>query len=287
MTRLFLICSLALFAQGCNLVVAGDDAQCSVDDDCTARGFQDAACVEQVCVSTVSSDPVWGCLDNLDVETPDPSKTISFDIDLVYAVGGAAVSMSTVVDVCDKLDLNCEANTPGLPRGLNPDGNGNVDITVPEGFDGFVQVTGPNLVDSRVYVGRPLFEPPSVEAVQLLSPSDFDLLATLAGDPPDPMRGTSIVLAIDCSGDGAGGIRFESNNADADTTAFYLVNQQPVTPPTTTSTDGDGFGGFFNMPVGPAVVRGIREDDDRYIGESSFQILAETISYVLVSPTPQ
>jgi len=283
-TRLFLIFSLGLFAQGCNLVVAGDEVQCASDADCATRGFQNAACVEQVCVSADGPQTVWGCLDNLVTETPDPTNTVSFDIDLVYAVGGA-VSMSTVIDVCDKLDPGCTGS--GLPKGLNPNGNGTVRVEVPEGFDGFVKIEGPDLVDSRVYVGRPLFGPPSVEEIQLFAPVEFSALANSEGIDPDPTRGTAIVLGIDCRGDGAAGLRFDATNTDDDTTAFYLVNQQPVTPPSVTSTDGDGFGGYFNMPVGAAVVQAIRAEDDRYIGESSFQILAETISYVLVSPTPQ
>ena len=284
MTRLFLMCSLGLLVQGCNLVVAGDETQCATDADCDARGFANATCVESVCLSSGSS--AWSCLGNLEEETPDPTKTVEFDIDLVYAVGGAAVSMQTVVDICDKLDPPC-VNSPNLPKGLHPDGNGKVEVSVPEGFDGYVQISGPDLVDSRVYVGRPLLGPPSVEAVQLLSESDFNLLATLANDEPDPMRGSAIVLVVNCKGDGGGGVRFESPSIDDETTPFYLINQQPVTPPTATVTDGDGFGGYFNMPLGAAVVRGLRDDDDAFIGESSFQILPETISYVLVAPTPQ
>ena len=34
-------------------------------------------------------------------------------------------------------------------------------------------------------------------------------------------------------------------------------------------------------------MRAFRDEDDTYVGESSYQILADTISYVLVAPTPQ
>jgi hypothetical protein len=69
--------------------------------------------------------------------------------------------------------------------------------------------------------------------------------------------------------------------------AFYLINQAPTPTPTATATDKDGFGGFFNLPAKSAVVRAFRESDDVFIGESSLQILPNTISYVLVGPTPQ
>jgi hypothetical protein len=285
-----LIACGVVLAQGCTAIVAGDDAQCASDDDCAARGFEGAACVEQVCVEpedVTPDDPVWGCLGNVVEPEPDPTKTVQFEMGLAYAVGGAAVSTDTVVDICDKLDLACSDTDPKFPKGLHPDEAGTVDITVREGFDGFVQITGPDIVDSRVYVGRPIVDPPSVEEIQLLRPTDFELLAMLAGEEPDPTRGTAIVLVVDCSGDGVGGVRFETPNADAETLQFYLINQAPTVPPTATATDSDGFGGFFNLPVSSAVVRAYRDDDDAFVGESSFQVLADTISYVLVAPTPQ
>lgn len=286
--RLFLMASGVLLAQACTAVVAGDDAQCNTDDECVARGFTDAACVDQVCVETqVMDDPVWGCLGTVVEPVPDPSRSVAFDIALVYAVGGAPVGTDTVIDICDKLDITCVDDDPLYPKGLHPDAAGSIEVVVPEGFDGFVQVTGPELVDSRIYVGRPIVEPPSVEEVQLLSPDDFGLLATLAGDEPDPTRGSAIVLVLDCKGDGVSGVRFETPTSDDETVQFYLINQAPAPTPTATATDKDGFGGFFNLPVSSAVVRGFREVDDAFIGESSFQILAETISYVLVAPTPQ
>lgn len=288
MLRLFLIAGGLLLAQACTAVVAGDDAQCNTDDDCVARGFASAVCIEQVCAQNeVVNDPVWGCLGNVVEPVPDLSKSVEFNIALVYAVGGDPVSTDTVIDICDKLDITCADSDPKYPKGLHPDADGNVEVVVPEGFDGFVQVTGPELVDSRVYVGRPLVEPPSVEAIQLLSPSDYNLLATLAGDEPDPTRGSAIVLVLDCGGEGVSGVRFETPTSDSETVQFYLINQAPAPTPTATATDKDGFGGFFNLPVSSAVVRAFREEDDVFIGESSFQILAETISYVLVAPTPQ
>jgi hypothetical protein len=70
------------------------------------------------------------------------------------------------------------------------------------------------------------------------------------------------------------------------TQAFYLINQLPETPPAATKTDVDGFGGFFNLPTGLTVVQAYRASDSLLFGQSSFDVLAYTISYVLVSPTP-
>lgn len=280
---------LALACQGCTAVVSAGEEQCETADDCTARGFSGASCVEKVCVSenVTVEDPVWGCLGNVVEPVADPSKFVEFPIRLAYAVGGSPLSPDGVVDVCDKLDIDCSSTDPKYPKGLSPGEDGIVDVVVPEGFDGFVEVTHPDIVDSRIYVGRPIVEPPSVKEVQLLRPNDYSLLSTLAGKEVDPTRGTAIVLVVDCSRVAVGGVRFESPNADADSVEFYLINQSPTIPPTATATDKDGFGGFFNMAPSSAVVRAFRAEDDTFVGESSFQILPNTLSYVQVAPTPQ
>lgn len=283
---------LALTALGCTVVLSPGEEQCEVAADCAARGFGDASCVDGVCTDGSGGggggDTVWGCLGNVVEPTPDPSKTFTVSIRLAFANGGEAVTDVTV-DVCDKLDVSCTAMSADFPKGLSPDAQGMVSTTLKQGFDGFFQIKSMSMeiVDSRVYVGRPIVAPPEVKEVQLLRPVEYSTLANLAQGQVDPTRGTAILYAIDCSGIAASGVRFETPNADADSIPFYLINQSPTIPPTATSTDRDGFGGFFNLPVSSAVARAFRASDGAFIGESSFQILANTISYVQIAPTPQ
>ena len=49
--------------------------------------------------------------------------------------------------------------------------------------------------------------------------------------------------------------------------------------------NADDFGMY--PAINAAVVRAFRDQDDTYIGESSFQVLENTLSYVLVAPTPK
>ncbi len=271
---------------GCNAIVSPSEEQCAADADCTARGFENAVCSESVCVEAEEIDPVWACLGSVTEPEPDPTKTVSFPIGLVYAIGGAPISSDAVIDVCDKLDVNCTGDDPKYPKGINPGADGVVQVEVPEGFDGFVRITDPGIVDSRVYVGRPLIEPPTVEQIQLLKPMEYTGLASLAMSEADPTRGSMIALAIDCNREAVSGVSFDVPSADDVAVPFYLINQAPVLPPNAIATDKDGFGGYFNLLPGGPVVKAFRAADDAYIGESSFQILANTISYVLVGPTP-
>ncbi len=288
MTRFLLAIPTLFFAvEGCSVIVAPGEAQCQVTADCEARGFSGAACIDQICVDSASADPAFGCLGNVVEPVPDKTKKVAFPIRLAYAIGGAPFNTGKV-SVCDKLDVDCTQANPDYPKDITPDVDGNVLVNVVEGFDGFVKIldTG-KIVDSLVYVGRPIVKAPKVKEIQLLRPGEPELLAKSAKKMVDPLRGTCILLAVGCDGEAVGGVRFESPNADDESTAFYLINQAPTLPPTATETDADGFGGFFNLPVGPALARTIRTEGDTYVGESSFQIIANTITYVQISPTPK
>ncbi len=280
---------LVWLAQSCTVVLSPGEAQCEVDADCVDRGFEGGTCQSSVCVEPTIVDPIWGCLGNVQEPTPDPSQSVSLSIRLAYANGNQDLPVTATIDICDKLDVNCTVDSPDFPKNLHPGAGGIASLTVKQGFDGFVQIKDDSIMDSRVYVGRPLIVAPSITEIQLLRPLDYETLAIVAsgGAMPDPTRGTAILRVADCSDSAVSGVRFEATTADAGSTEFYLVGQSPVTPPTATATDADGFGGFFNLPTGPVVARALRDEDDVFIGESSFQTLAYTISYVLIAPTPE
>jgi hypothetical protein len=287
MNRLVLaIVPATLAAGGCTVVLDPGQVQCNTTSDCTAHGWMDAKCVANVCEMTPPPpppDPTWGCLGHVVAPTPDPTKKITLKEQLVLALDKSPVTMATI-DVCDKLDVDCTGTNPDDPKGLMPDSMGFVTFSVAQGFDGFVRVTGPTIMDSRVYVGRPIITPPNVKAIELLQPSDYMLLAQIAGLPVDMTRGSAIALAFDCQGNSGAGVSFTCTTADSSTVPFYLINQLPTPTPMATATDVDGFGGFYNLPVGNTIAKSYLKK--QYIGESSFDILAYTISYVLVAPTP-
>lgn len=276
---------LLLAAQGCTVLLAPGEEQCATDEDCGARGFVGAVCNASLCDQAPAGDPIWGCLGHVTEPVPDPTRKVTFSIIAAFT-SHSPVTQATI-DVCAKLDLDCASKDPNYPKGISPSADGTVTLTVIEGFDGFMRVTGPQIMDTRVFVGRPIVAPPSVKEVRLIQPSEYDALAAFAKLTVDPQRGTAILLANDCSGATASGVELACPTADASSQVFYLVNQFPTTPPTATHTDIDGYGGFFNLPVGPAVARTSRAADNVVIGESSFDVIANTISAVLISPTPQ
>jgi hypothetical protein len=279
------ILPLGLLSAGCSVLLDPGEKQCETAKDCAARGFMNAACVENVCEEAPMPGP-WDCLGHVVEPTPDPSKMVALSVRLANASDKSPVTVATV-DVCDKLDVNCLQTSSSAPKGLSPDSKGYVNFSVPQGFDGFVRIDAPGIMASRVFVGRPIVKPPAVKEVRLVLQSDYQLLAAAAGQNVDAKRGTAILYAVDCNGLAASGVRFETPNADANSQEFYLVNQIPTAPPTATTTDVDGFGGYFNLPPGISVAQSYLDAKNAYIGESSFQVLENTISYVQISPTPK
>lgn len=266
---------------GCTLVLDPGEQQCKVDADCQPH-LPGGTCSAGVCVKPV--DPVWGCLGNVVEPLPDPTQKVTITEQLTDT-SQAPVTDATI-DICAKLDVDCTSSDPNYPKGLHPDAQGSLTFSVIQGFDGFIRITATSFMDSRVYVGRPVVTPPAVKSVRLIQTSEYGAIAGFAKQTVDPTRGTAILYAVDCSGLAAGGVSFASPNADANSASFYLINQLPTLPPTATSTDKDGFGGIFNLPTGPAVATTTRASDQRPVGQSSFAVLANTISYVQIAPTP-
>jgi hypothetical protein len=286
-TAFLAVLTVLVSSPACTIVLDPGEAQCVTASDCTARGFANAECTAGVC-AMVPVDPVWGCLGNIPNPVPDPTKKVTFVERLAFDEDESA-AVNVTVDVCDTIDTDCTSTDPNFPKGLVPDSNGNVTITVIQGFNGFVRVTPTTLnycVNSRVFIGRPLVAPPTVKEVRLIKPNDYDLLVQASHLQVDHTRGSAIVDAEDCSGNPVAGLQFTCPDVDSASQAFYLVNQLPQLPPMATATDADGFGGFANLPLAETNVKSIRASDKKVIGQSSFQVLANTISYVLVSPTP-
>jgi hypothetical protein len=295
---------------GCSVILEPGESQCETAKDCAARGFDNAVCKEgvcttqctvdkdcedlgltgQICKSNVCEepppDPVWGCLGHVVEPTADPSKLVEFDVPLRNSTDSSPVTNVTV-DTCDKLDFTCTGTNPAFPKGLHPDADGIMHMSLFQGFDGFVRITSPDYMEGRLFPGRPIVKPLALTEVKLVKPADYEFLASFAKKQVDPTRGTAILYGVNCQAKPNGGIRFSVPTADTNSAEFYLVNLVPTAYPTAKATDSGGFGGFFNLPVGQTVVTSTRAVDQTYIGESGFQVLANTISYVMIAPTPK
>ena len=171
---------------------------------------------------------------------------------------------------------------------------GYVTFSVPQSCTGYVQHAGSSIVTSQIWVGNPIVAPLSVKSVELLSPIGVHRSSPKSrGRTQDvmPVPGTpAIVIGFAAMSLAAAGSARDPEHhpgARGDPAVLPHHSVSLRSRRRRRRLDSSGAGGFYNMPVGVALVKSYRQAGDVYIGESSFQVSNDTISYVLVSPTPR
>jgi hypothetical protein len=194
----------------------------------------------------------WSCVGPLRTEAmvardnTDAVRLVQ-SIQVLSLVAGT-VPRGATVRGCAQRDLSCV--TP-LTEALPVDEEGWVDVPLYDGFDGYIEVTAPNNMPVMHFYQEPLRSMSRIDSVPL-GLVELPVLAQLTGALGTPQNSDFALLALrafDCQGDPAPGVRF---TVDKPTVPFYFVAGLPSSQ--ATETDGDGLGGFINVPIGITVV---------------------------------
>ena len=183
--------------------------------------------------------------------------------------------------VCGKLDPNCDSPTQ---TDLKSDDQGVLTVQLNRGFDGYLEISYPNMVATMYFFTPPMDAERNIPFIPLVP---FDALNKF-GDQlqmqPRGDRGTIIGLSYDCQGNGAEGIQLSSDQADEFTAPFYMAAGFPSLE--ATRTDKSGQGGIANVPAGPRLISGTRADTGELIGTVNVQSRPIQITYTSMLPTP-
>ncbi len=274
-----LVACFLLVASACSVLYDTSEVQCESDSDCADRGFEGAACVDHVC-QDVSASGDWGCLGSVQWPSAGSGKmTLSV---MVIDVITEQPPTDLEVKLCPKLDVEC-TNPSDSDQRFNEQGM--LEVTVNAGFDGYLEMTSPTITPSLFFVTRPVWEDTVVPGVlPVVSPEGFDGIAQAIGTTRDPEMGHTFVVAANCNGEPAAGVRFEVGDENEKTAPYYMINNAPVG--SQTSTDAAGNGGFLNLDTGFASITGYVASSGALIGESSFIVRAGAVSYPRIIPTP-
>jgi hypothetical protein len=300
-TTLQICCALIALAapSGCSWLVNTSAQQCTVDDDCIARGspFAGSTCVDNLCVLPPPLDaateiPVptgWECVGN-----PRPQGAVKPQVQLTVRVGDlihpeVSVSDAVVLRACHKLDVTC-----AMPIGdaIHPDASGHASFTITTGgtgFDGYIEVnpavSPPVYVPTLIFISPPIVDDYVYQLTALLSISDLPALVQQTGSAAmNPALGALIYRAADCNRVPAAGIAGMLDLPDPTTKAFFVINGLPTT--IINGTDASGLGGFINVPKGVRSVIGTRVMDNLYIGTVSALVRPSSFSYMTLAPDP-
>jgi hypothetical protein len=285
----------------CSLLLPLNDQQCSATSDCAARGgaFAKAVCESHVCVPPAPSsesgapdaaaDP-WFCLGlPSQVTSPTTQVTITFTVfdalSPVVTAGPQGGSDFTVIsgdflpgvsiEACDSLDPTCAR--PVTPLVVTGDA-GQATLSLPQTFVDFVQLTNPNYLTAKVYMGRLLADASTFSApIAFLGTQEASLLAVALGVPfvldADGGLGEAFFEVFDCFDRLAPGVTFTMGvDAGPQTVQWYTKNQLPST--TTNVTDALGTGGAVNVPSGALTVTATLAATNRTLGSVNAYVAA-------------
>ena len=225
-----------------------------------------------------SADPRWACLDQLapgDADRLVPSIELTLPV-LDIVSGRAPEGLSA--RACAKIDVNCGMPV-AAPTGVEVDGA--VHLDVPQGFDGYVELTSPETVPTMFFLNRELRRD-STEALNIIGRDALGALAARGNVALEPQLGHLLIRTFDCGGAPASGVQVSNNVGGV---AFAFIDGLPIAGVDTTSAQG--LAGFVNVPLGYAVLQGVLVEESRLLGTSNVVVREGWLSYGDVEPLPQ
>jgi hypothetical protein len=296
---------------GCSVLLDTSGQQCTTNVDCSSRGgaFASTVCSNHVCVPAgpgnpdasapaadgggeagddAPSDPVWGCLGHVILETPAaPMVKVTIPFwDLIRMVPINDV----VARTCSKLDVSC--SNP-VSADVETDAQGVLTLNVPPRFDGYALVqtktsgdggSSPTRIPSLIFFNPPLVKDREFDRVPLFNPEDLVILAASQGNTIDPQLGTIFAGTQDCSGKAVGGVTWQPSRVAESTKRFFYVNGLP--DEAATATDSSGLGGLINVPTGTIRLDANLQNTGMAIGSATVLVRSAYASYTYLAPVP-
>jgi hypothetical protein len=205
----------------------------------------------------------WSCIRQLQ---PDPTvaRSTANAARLVQSLQVLSLAAGTVptaasVRACAQRDVNC---TVPLTANIPLDAQGWVDLPLYDGFDGYLEITGPQIVSTLLFYQDPLSAESRRDTTPLgvVETALLPMLTAAIGTPQDPALGLVTLRAFDCNNDPALGVKY---TIDKPSLPWYFVAGLPSSA--VTETEGSGLGGFINVPLGITVVDAALSSGERDI----------------------
>lgn len=193
----------------------------------------------------------WSCIGTLQAEQTVTRSNVN-PVRLVQSLQVLSLVAGTVprgvtVRACAQRDVGCSAP---LTQQIPLDAQGFADLPLYEGFDGYLEVTGPEIISTLLFYQAPLTAAArDSTALGVVETTVLPMLTAAIGTPQDPALGLVYLRAFDCQGAGAPEVSY---TIDRPGIPWYFVAGLPSGAPE--ETDGSGLGGFINVTEGITVV---------------------------------
>jgi hypothetical protein len=183
--------------------------------------------------------------------------------------------------LCRKLDTACDAP---LRSDLVSDSAGRISLSVPAGFDGYLESTSSGIMPFLYFFYPPVTVDREIPAVPILQANAMSTFVSLVGAELMADRGHFLARAYNCLGQTADGISMSSPEGDSATIPFYMIKNFPSVK--ASATDSSGNGGLLNLHGGTATLTG-KLDNGSSIGLLSAMIRPGRITYTAMVPAPR
>lgn len=237
-------------------------------------------------VASVQAPPGedWGCLSTVGPAAPfeadAPTGRVVYSFRLLD-LGTLEPVTDVRVRACALTSLNCEEP---VTLDLMVDLDGWVDIPLPTGFVGYLEIVGPTTIPS-IFLIPPEFPAPGVPEFPGVLPTtaDYALLASATlGRPLSPNEGAIAIRVFDCAWNPAVGV---SVSADVPAASYYFQSGLPN--PRATATDEAGIAGIMGLAPGVVTVRAQQADGLDIAAPRNFIVRAGWLSGAFMRPRRQ
>lgn len=265
----------------CGLVLDDDAVQCVSDEDCIGFG-EGYTCDGIFCVPPVE-DPEWACLGNIDTpSTIRPGVSHRFQHRVVELSTNLPPRDGTHLRLCRTIDQCAEPLFDNVPY----DADGIVVVEVPDGFQGYFEVSHDDPTTYVPYISMigPVFED-TIAAVpmQLFSPPTEQTVLALIGGSLLEGRTALLPNLGNCLDEAQAGLTVDIEPKTGDETVWYFEGIIPA--PAATSTDAGGIALILNVSPGTKTLITRRASDGAFVGQHTFLALEGFRTGGFLAPT--
>jgi hypothetical protein len=196
----------------------------------------------------------WRCVTPESVDATDAALVMSTDTSMkitqaiqLLNIRGGTVPEGATAHACARADVDC---TQPLTTDYPLTTEGWVNIPLPVGFNGYLEVVADSIMPTMVFLGEPLRRPrPSNYPVALVEKVILPGLSGATGTMQNDSTGLLTIRVFDCQDVSASGVKFSQRQEAVE---WYYVDGLPSSQATETSSEG--LGGFINTPPGVATI---------------------------------
>jgi hypothetical protein len=242
--------------------------------------------VTTTCAATCEIGANWTCVGHVEwpaIKAPVRMLTASFE-----GFGSSHPAVGLTVRMCRAADPICSEWVDRQitdARGVAHFTDATTINATGYGLNGSLNFSGADVYPQFILWGFPLSEPNGAIGIPLFvfSPTDVETLMLLAGETKVAGTGHLGVVALDCLGTQAPGVRFPPIGG---VRPYYVTGASTGLSQNAGSTDVPGVAFYFNVPPGPVDLVATPAVLGRPSSRVSAFVVQDTLTQVAMAPTP-